>query len=285
MFKQSHSCCMLGWPSSSSPVVCLGIVPHLGAMKKAEKRVLDNSLPSAEKEGDGSDLDGHQHFAEGDALSSTEIAPKAIANPKLYNFFIPIAVLIFFTVYFGIDAFKGVLVATAVAIVLFAVQRLMTLSELFDTFIEGFKTMIAPLAIVVVSFMLLEVNNGLGLTNYIIETVKPLMGPAMLPAVAFVSLSLVTFATGSFWGVYAVSLPIVVPLAQAMGVPMPLAIGAVISTGAFGSHACLYGDATVLSATGSGCSPIAHALTQLPYAILSAAITTVFFLIAGLVMS
>lgn len=267
------------------PLVCLGVIPNLGAMKNAEKRVSGNTADMNVQAGDGESLDESQHFSDGEVALSAEIAPIALENPKLYNFLIPIAALIFFTVYFDIDAFKGVLIATAVAIVLFAVQRLMTLNELFDTFIDGFKTMIPALAIVVTSFMLKEVNDGLGLTNYIIETVQPLMGPAMLPAVAFVSLSLVTFATGSFWGVYAVALPIVVPLAQTMGVPMPLALGAVISAGAFGSHACFYGDATVLSATGCGCSPMDHALTQLPYAVLSAGLATVFFMIAGVVMS
>lgn len=262
------------------PLVCLGVVPHLGAMKRAEKRVLENA------EGEYvDDFDALPHCPEGEATLSADVAAGAVERPRLHNFLIPIAVLIFFTIYFGIDAFKGVLIATAAASVLYGVQRLMTLHEVFDTCMDGFKTMIPPLAIVVTSFMLKEVNDGLGLTNYVIETVKPLMSPALLPAVAFVSLSLVTFATGSFWGVYAVALPIVVPLAQTIGVPMPLAIGAVISAGAFGSHACFYGDATVLSATGSGCSPIDHALTQLPYAILSAVLTAVFFLAAGLITS
>ena len=39
-----------------------------------------------------------------------------------------------------------------------------------------------------------------------------------------------------------------------MGVDPNLAIGAVISAGAFDSHACFYGDATVLSASTTGCN-------------------------------
>ncbi|SDP53822.1 Na+/H+ antiporter NhaC family protein [Desulforhopalus singaporensis] len=267
------------------PLVSLGVIPNLGQMKKAELNALNGNPDNLTESLQSGGLDQDLHFSDGEVPLSGDIASKALECPKLYNFLIPIAVLIFFTVYFDIDAFKGVLIATTVAIILFAVQKLMSLNELFDTCISGFTTMIPPLAIVVTSFMLKEVNDGLGLTNYIIETVKPFMGPALLPAVAFVSLSLVTFATGSFWGVYAVALPIVVPLAQSIGVSMPLAIGAVISAGAFGSHACFYGDATVLSATGSGCSPMAHALTQLPYAVLSAGLTTLFFIIAGVVMS
>ncbi len=46
---------------------------------------------------------------------------------------------------------------------------------------------------------------------------------------------------------YAISHPIIIPLAQEIGGNTWLAIGSVISAGAFGFHACFYGDATVLS--------------------------------------
>jgi tetracycline resistance efflux pump len=144
--------------------------------------------------------------------------------------------------------------------------------------------MVYPLGIVVVSFGLRNVNEDLGLTQYVIESVRPIMSGALLPAVAFVTLSAIAFATGSFWGVYAVSLPIIVPLAQSMGVSMPLALGAVVSAGAFGSHACFYGDATVLSASASGCNILAHAVTQLPYALLAAAASTIGFLVLGFLL-
>lgn len=39
----------------------------------------------------------------------------------------------------------------------------------------------------------------------------------------------------------------------------------------------------MLSATGSGCKPIDHALTQVPYALLTAAISAVIFVLLGIV--
>ena len=69
-----------------------------------------------------------------------------------------------------------------------------------------------------------------------------------------------------------------------MNTNLPLAIGAVISAGALGSHACFYGDATVLSAAGSGCSNMNHALTQIPYAIIAAIVAFFLFIIAGLML-
>jgi Na+/H+ antiporter NhaC len=37
----------------------------------------------------------------------------------------------------------------------------------------------------------------------------------------------------------------------------------------------------VLSAQGSGCSPMAHALTQIPYVLIAAALATGVFLLIG----
>ena len=157
----------------------------------------------------------------------------------------------------------------------------MSFTTAMDGVFEGFKTMLYALAIVVMSFVLKEVNDQLGLTQYIIETVSPWINRALLPAIAFVSLAIITFATGSFWGVYAISLPIIIPLAQELDVNIWLAIGAVISAGAFGSHACFYGDATVLSASATGCNNMAHVTTQLPYALLAGGISVVVYLGLG----
>jgi len=62
-----------------------------------------------------------------------------------------------------------------------------------------------------------------------------------------------------------------------MDVPTALTIGALLSASSFGSHACFYGDATVLSAQSSGVSVMEHALTQLPYALIAAAVASVAY--------
>ena len=100
-----------------------------------------------------------------------------------------------------------------------------------------------------------------------------MMTPAVLPLVVFLTMALISFATGSSWGVFAIAIPIIMPLAEAVGVSAPLAVGALMSASAFGSHACLYSDATILAAQGSGCDVMDHALTQIPYALIAAIIS------------
>ena len=77
----------------------------------------------------------------------------------------------------------------------------------------------------------------------------------------------------------AITMPIAFPLAQTFEVSIPLVMGALFSASGFGSHACFYSDSTVLSAQGAGCRTHEHALTQLPYALLGAAIAAIIFVV------
>lgn len=252
------------------PLVALGIVPDFGPMRRAEERARGGQLAP----------DDSPSFEDALGTKSSGSGASSEPSPRLSNFLIPLVALIAFSWYLN-DALEGVLIAVFLTVALFLVRRVLSFKEISETFFLGFQSMVYPLGIVVVSFGLRNVNEDLGLTQYVIDSVRPIMSGALLPAVAFVSLSLIAFATGSFWGVYAVSLPIIVPLARSMGVSLPLALGAVVSAGAFGSHACFYGDATVLSASASGCNILAHAYTQLPYALIGAGISAAVYLALG----
>ncbi|MFC3282723.1 Na+/H+ antiporter NhaC family protein [Litchfieldella rifensis] len=246
------------------PLVALGVIPAIGPMKSAERRAANGQLMPA-----------------GVDDNALEVEESGKRRPHLLNFLLPIATLIFFTWYFEIDILRGVIVALGVTLVLIFAQRLLSFHDTFDTALEGFKAMIMPLGTLVAGFTLKEVNDVLGLTDYVIATVQPLMTAGMLPAVVFITMAFLAFATGSFWGLFAVAMPIVLPLAASVDAHMPLVIGALISASSFGSHACFYGDSTVLSAQGSGCTPMAHALTQLPYVLIAATLATGVFLVVG----
>jgi Na+/H+ antiporter NhaC len=67
------------------------------------------------------------------------------------------------------------------------------------------------------SYVLKDVNDKMGLTEYVLHDSNPACKKAMLPFVVFVSLSVISVTTGSSWGLYAVAIPLVVPLAQQLG--------------------------------------------------------------------
>ena len=239
------------------PLVAVGIVPALGMMKSAEQRATEGSAPLPIDEG------------EEESLVDTE------DRVRIYHFVLPIVALLGFSIWYDLDVQIGVIMSVAVTIILFGAQRLMAWAQMFDAVIDGIKIMLPALTMVVMAFVFNEVNDMLGLATYVIENVAPLMTPLMFPALTFLTIALISFATGSSWGVFAIAIPIILPLAESVGVSIPLAIGALVSASAFGSHACFYSDATVLAAQGSGCDVMDHALTQIPYALIAAAISCV----------
>ena len=239
------------------PLVAVGIVPALGMMKSAQQRAAEGSASLPIDEG------------EEESLVDTE------DRVRIYHFVLPIVALLGFSIWYDLDVQIGVIMSVAVTIILFGAQRLMAWTQMFDAVIDGIKIMLPALTMVVMAFVFKEVNDKLGLATYVIENVAPLMTPLMFPALTFLTMALISFATGSSWGVFAIAIPIILPLADSVGVSTPLAIGALVSASAFGSHACFYSDATVLAAQGSGCDVMDHALTQIPYALIAAAISCV----------
>lgn len=246
-------------------LVGTGLVPAIGPMRKAERRaretgqVVPPGLDEAKLEG--------------------ETDPAAAERARPWHFVVPVVTLVAATWILDLDILKGVVVALGLTLAIVVGTRLLRVRAALDTAMAGVLTMIVPLATVFGGFLLKEVNDGLGLTVYLIDTVEPLMTPGLLPAVTFLTMSLVAFATASFWGIFAVAVPIVLPLANAVGAEMPLVIGALISASAFGSHACFYGDSTVLASRGAGCGVVEHALTQLPYALAAAGLAAGGFLL------
>ena len=248
------------------PLVASGTIPLLGGMHKAERLAQsDNGISADNNPGIDRPVSGNN-------------------NGRFSHFVIPMLSLIFFTWLFDVDILKGAFVTLLLTIFLYRAQGLMPFSEIAETALGGIKDMVEVIAILVMSFVLKDVNDQLQLTQFIIGLVTSFVNPLLLPMITFLVLSIIAFATGTFWGLYAVALPIVIPIAEAMGVDVYLMVGAVISAGAFGSHTCFYSDSTLLSAQGSGCKPMQHALTQLPYAMLAATLTAVIYLGVAMVM-
>ena len=116
----------------------------------------------------------------------------------------------------------------------------MRFTDITDGIFEGFKSMVFALAILTMSYVLKRVGDEMGLTPYVIDAVKPILSKGLLPMMIFLSLSFISYTTASSWGLYAVAIPIVVPLAQALGANVWVSLAAVISSGAFGSHSSFY---------------------------------------------
>ncbi|QSX35604.1 Na+/H+ antiporter NhaC family protein [Shewanella sedimentimangrovi] len=254
-------------------LVALGLVPALGPMKRAELKAA-----AVEEQHDANMR--HVHTSDDYAVQAMEEEfETAHKDGKLHNFLVPLLLMVGFTVYFDIDVWKGLLATLVVTLPYYAVQKLMPLSEMMEQMIDGFKNMLPAIGTVIAAFIFKDVCDSLLLPQYVIDTLSPFMTAQLLPAVVFLAMAVLAFATGSSWGIFAVTIPIVMPLAHSVGADIPLVIGALLSASSFGSQACFYSDSTVLAAQGSGCDLVSHAVTQLPYAMIAAALAFVGFVL------
>lgn len=249
------------------PLFIYGVFPWFGRLKKAGIRAeTTGQLVAAE-------------FSDTAPLDITAMNPAK--GSKVIYFLLPIIVLLVATIFFDIDALKGVMVAVVFTFVYYLVIRLGTFRQLSETVFGGFNSMVYALAILMMSYVLKDVNDKMGLTQYILHSASPYLNKEFLPVIVFVSLSVISVTTGSSWGLYAIAIPLVVPLAQHFGSSVLLNCGAVISAGVFGANACLYSDATVLTAQSTECNNLDHGLSQLPYALIAFVLSAGLYILLG----
>ena len=77
------------------------------------------------------------------------------------------------TIYFDIDALKGVMIAVAFTFIYYLIIKLGTFNQLSETVFSGFNSMVYALAILMMSYVLKDVNDKMGLTQYVLNAVSP----------------------------------------------------------------------------------------------------------------
>jgi tetracycline resistance efflux pump len=202
-------------------------------------------------------------------------------NPSSWFLVLPLVVLIVATIALNLDALKGIFVALTFTLLYFSFKKVAKFQALSDTAIEGLKSMTFALVLLVMSYILKNLGDDMGLTAYVIHSVQPLVSREFLPLAIFISLGLIAFTTGNSWGLYAIAIPMAIPLAHVLEANVWLCLGAVVSAGAFGAHACFYSDATILAASGTECNNYQHAITQLPFALISFSMACILYIILG----
>lgn len=152
-------------------------------------------------------------------------------------------------------------------------------------YLQGMSGMMQVIIVLVLAWTLSSLGHELGTAAYIAEQAQRGFPAWLLPLVAFLLSAVISFATGSSWGTFAIMLPLVIPTAFAIDAALLVSIGAVLSGGLFGDHCSPISETTILSATGASCRQYDHFKTQLPYALMNGGIAVVAFAIAGWVTS
>ncbi|WP_203363118.1 Na+/H+ antiporter NhaC family protein [Bacillus sp. REN10] len=148
---------------------------------------------------------------------------------------------------------------------------------------EGIKSMLPAVYILFFAWTIVTLINQLGTGKYLASLVeKSNLDIAFLPFILFLVAGAMAFSTGTSWGSFGILLPIAGDIAAATDVSLILpAMAAVLAGAVFGDHCSPISDTTILSATGAGCNHIDHVITQIPYALLSAVLAAIGYLVLG----
>lgn len=181
----------------------------------------------------------------------------------------------------------GTFAALLVAFAFYIPRRIMNLREFMTGIIDGIKTMIPALTILILAWALGGVcremiGTGIFVSKFVTGANLSL---SLLPAVVFAVAAFLSFSMGTAWGTFGILLPIVSmicvgPEGEAVLIP---SLGATLAGSVFGDHCSPISDTTILASTGAQCEHLMHVETQLPYAMLVAAVCFAGYLVAGFV--
>ncbi len=244
----------------------MGWMPKLGSMKKAYQRVEETGKVYS---------DASRKYNHDD--------PEEDEDGNIWNFLIPMGVLVGVAVVTG-DILNAVILALIVCFFMYVPRKILSVDEFLSSMIRGFGDMLPTLTMLLVTFVLKDISGQMGMTDYIIGLAEPFLFAAVFPAMVFILGAVLAFTTGSDWGMSSIITPIVFPLGAALGANPVLIMAAVISGGTFGSHACFYADATLLASQSSGIDNMEHALSQIPYVIISSILSVICFVAAGFLL-
>jgi len=150
-----------------------------------------------------------------------------------------------------------------------------------DLVFKGIGGMVPVVTLLLLAFALGAVTRELGTGAYVAGIIGGVASPKVAVAGLFLLASFMAFATGTSWGTFALMVPIAVPLATALGGPVPLYLAAVLGGGVFGDHCSPISDTTIISSMASASDHMDHVRTQIPYALIGCGLTVLFYLVVG----
>ncbi|MBT6033413.1 MAG: hypothetical protein HOH19_12630 [Kordiimonadaceae bacterium] len=157
--------------------------------------------------------------------------------------------------------------------------------ESLGLFFEGMQKLVFMCMVLVLAWTLSSICGELKTGAYLATLIGDKIQPSFFPLIVFFLGAIMSFATGSSYGTFAILMIIVIPIAHTLDAPMVLTIAAVLSGGLFGDHTSPISDTTVLASMAAGCAHIDHVSTQFTYAAINGVMTMLAFVVAGFYQS
>ena len=196
----------------------------------------------------------------------------------------------FVTAFSQSDASTGLAMGSAFglvfAIIFYMIRRVVNFRDCMGCIPEGFKAMVPAIMILTFAWTLKAMTDSLGAAVFVEEAMRSVAGgiEVILPAIIFLVGCGLAFATGTSWGTFGILIPIVVAVFEKSSPEMMIiSMSACMAGAVCGDHCSPISDTTIMASAGAQCDHVTHVSTQLPYAILAAAVTFVTYIVAGFV--
>ena len=196
----------------------------------------------------------------------------------------------FVTAFSQSDASTGLAMGSAFglvfAIIFYMVRRVINFRDCMTCIPDGFKAMVPAIMILTFAWTLKAMTDSLGAAVFVEESMRSVAGgiEVILPAIIFLVGCGLAFATGTSWGTFGILIPIVVAVFEKSSPEMMIiSMSACMAGAVCGDHCSPISDTTIMASAGAQCDHVTHVSTQLPYAIVAAAVSFVTYIVAGFV--
>lgn len=204
-------------------------------------------------------------------------------QPHILDFVMPLLSLLGIAI--GTYLFYGspkVLWAFGSALLLVAAMawlKGMNIREIVLGALDGQKGLILGCVILLLAITIGKLSQDVGGGHYLASLLGNLQWHWLLPATAFLIAVVIAFSTGTSWATFAVTLPLVMPLAHAVATNQNLenshlfvsvCFAACLNGAVFGDQCSPISDTTILSSICTGSDLMDHVTTQIPVALQAA---------------
>ncbi|MED1908798.1 Na+/H+ antiporter NhaC family protein [Cytobacillus firmus] len=186
------------------------------------------------------------------------------------------------------DATFVMLLAVFITLVLtfiFYIIRREKMNEVLYHFYDGGNQMMEAISLLILIWALTLAAEDLGFSDFIGSSLGSFLPAFLTPAAIFVLGSVVGYFIGSSWGTWGLFMPLGITLAVSTGASIPLTVGAVFASGAFGALTSPLGDTTITTASILDMDLVDYARYKLKVSAIGAVLAAALFIASGLLIS
>ncbi|MCM3570343.1 Na+/H+ antiporter NhaC family protein [Neobacillus mesonae] len=186
------------------------------------------------------------------------------------------------------DATFVMLLAVFITLVfsfIFYIMRRQPLHELLYHFYDGGNQMMEAISLLVLIWSLTLSAEDLGFSTFISSTLGSFLPAFITPAIIFLLGSVTGYFIGSSWGTWGLFMPLGISLAASTGASIPLTVGAVFASGAFGALSSPLGDTTITTASILDLPLVDYSRYKLKISAIGGIIALILYLVSGVFLT